>query len=93
MDIEKLKKAFECCLNAAAYCEDCPYYRDSFIDCQRKLRDGAMELLKKQEPVEPRIQTCGSGVTWWNVCGNCQMAINPNDKYCHECGQAVKWDE
>ena len=50
----------------------------------------AIVLLKEQEPVEPRIQTSSSGVTWWNVCGNCQTAINPNDKYCHECGRPVK---
>ena len=65
------------------------YHSDSEV---RNIAKAALELLKEQEPVEPRIQTSGSGVTWWNVCGSCQTAINPNDKYCHECGRAVKWE-
>jgi len=63
------------------------YHSDSEV---RNIAKAALELLKEQEPVEPRIQTSSSGVTWWNVCGNCQTAINPNDKYCHECGRPVK---
>ena len=51
-----------------------------------------LDLLKEQEPCEPEKEHSGSGVTWWNVCGNCKTAINPNDKYCHECGRAVKWE-
>lgn len=65
------------------------YHSDSEVQTIAK---AAFDLLKEQEPVEPRIQTSGSGVTWWNVCGNCSTAINPNDKYCHECGRAVKWE-
>jgi hypothetical protein len=58
---------------------------------QHALND-VLTLLKEQEPVEPAKEYSGGGVTWWNVCGNCNTAINPNDKYCHECGRAVKWD-
>lgn len=52
-----------------------------------------LELLKEQEAVEPEREHSGGGTTWWNVCGNCKTAINPNDKFCHECGRAVKWTE
>lgn len=48
--------------------------------------------LKEQEAVRPERQHSGGGTTWWNICGNCRTAINPNDKFCHECGKAVKWD-
>ena len=48
------------------------------------------ELLSAQEPLAPEIE--GSGATWWHVCGNCHTGINPNAKYCHQCGRAVKWD-
>lgn len=51
------------------------------------------ELLKSQEAVRPEREHSGSGTTWWNVCGNCKTAINPNDKFCHECGREVKWNE
>ena len=50
-----------------------------------------IDLLKEQEAVKPEKEHSGSGVTWWNVCGACKTAINPNDKFCHECGRAVKW--
>ena len=44
------------------------------------------------KPVKPKREHSGSGVTWWNVCGSCRTAINPNDKFCHECGRKVEWD-
>lgn len=49
--------------------------------------------LKEQEPVKPDGEYSGDGTTWWNVCGACRTAINPNDKYCHECGREVKWND
>ncbi len=49
--------------------------------------------LKEQEAVKPEREHSGGGTTWWNVCGNCKTAINPNDKFCHECGKPVKWDD
>ena len=52
----------------------------------------AIALLKDQEPVKPEREYSGGGTTWWNICGACRTAINPNDKYCHECGRAVKWE-
>ena len=51
----------------------------------------AIAMLKEQEAVEPAREYSGGGTTWWNVCGACRTAINPNDKYCHECGRPVKW--
>ena len=65
------------------------YHSDSEVQTIAK---AAMDLLIKQEPVAPGREFSGSGVTWWNVCGNCRTAINPNDKFCHECGRAVKWE-
>ncbi len=52
-----------------------------------------IDLLKEQEAVRPERQCSGGGTTWWNVCGNCRTAINPNDKFCHECGKRVKWND
>jgi len=61
------------------------------VDVDQWAKEMAEELLKEQEPVKPERQHSG-GTTWWNVCGNCRTAINPNDKYCHECGRKVKWE-
>lgn len=54
--------------------------------------DDAIDLLKEQEAVKPGKEHSSSGVTWWNVCGNCKTAINPNDKFCHECGKPILWE-
>lgn len=47
---------------------------------------------KEPEPVPPQIERSGGGLTWWNICGNCKTAINPNDKFCHECGRPIRWE-
>lgn len=61
-----------------------------------KLRDlideaeeDVLALLKAQE--QNPIST--SGLIHWLACENCQAPINPEDKFCHECGQAVKWGD
>ena len=65
----------------------------SAVDVDPWAKEMAEELLKEREAVRPERQHSGGGTTWWNICGNCRTAINPNDKFCHECGKAVKWDE
>lgn len=50
-----------------------------------------LEILNRLVPAEPERENSGSGMTWWNICGACKTAINPNDKYCHECGRAILW--
>ena len=58
-----------------------------------KVIDDIIALLKAQEPVEPTIGgdkdgQCGN---WWYQCGKCKEAIDYHDKYCRNCGKAVKW--
>lgn len=54
----------------------------------------ADRLLKAQEPVEPTIGGDADGPckTWWYQCGKCKEAIDHHDKYCRNCGRAVKWE-
>lgn len=90
MDMEKFKKAIKCCLTDKNNCYDCPYLRDEFGECQRKLRENAISLLKKQEPASPTREQ-GKAYCW--KCG--QMLPRKADRkinYCSYCGQAVKWD-
>ena len=93
IDREKLKKAFECCLKDEIDCLDCPYSKDSFSDCQQKLRDGVMELMK-QEPMMVLSQQ-----EWLNkrkgFCPKCHQTVEwyLNRSYCGFCGQEVKWDD
>lgn len=95
-DRDKVIRALEICSEVGdnAYCpQRCPYMQPGFIcSGSNGLMKDALALLKEQEPVEPGRECSGGGTTWWNVCGACRTAINPNDKYCHECGRAVKWD-
>mgnify|MGYP006908888999 CR=1 FL=1 len=98
IDREKVIAALHC----RAYdddfpCWECAYYKQDekpVARCDyRGLMDDAIALLKEQEPVEPRIQTsCSGNGAWWYICGMCNTVIYPKDKYCHECGQAVKWE-
>ena len=53
-------------------------------------------FVKKQEAIKPyrhyaRCGTNHNGMDFWYNCGSCKAEILENDKYCHECGRAVKW--
>lgn len=98
---EKVIKGLECCLQTDDVTEcqiiDCPYHhwRDT---CTEWLMKDAVKLLKEQEAIKPyrHYARCGTnhkGMDFWYNCGSCKAEISENDKYCHECGQAVKWDE
>ena len=97
---EKVIKGLECCL-ASKYppCGECGYdgdmnYNDAW-SCRLSLMADALVLLKAQEqkPISASIVDSDGGLMHWWACGNCQAPINPEDRYCHECGRAVKWDE
>ena len=101
---EKVIKAFEFCLmppsreeleNNICSHEDCPYYREyNGGKCVSAAAADAIALLKAQEPVEPTIGGDADGPcgNWWYQCGKCKEAIDYHDKYCRDCGQAVKWE-
>jgi len=95
-DEAKVIRGLEFCLKVACTAssgEKCPYIGSGGADgCIYEMQSDALKLLKEQEVVRPERQHSGGGTTWWNVCGNCRTAINPNDKFCHECGKAVKWE-
>ena len=50
----------------------------------------AIELLKAQEPVEPKLEST-SDETHWYSC-ECGTAIDYKDAYCRGCGRPVKWE-
>jgi hypothetical protein len=62
------------------------------VENMRLLEADALALLKEQEPVVPDREQSEYGGTLWDLCGNCRALISPDDKYCHECGRAVKWE-
>lgn len=93
VDREKVLRGLEHCCDPDRCDAGCPYYKDydDVYECMSKLAGDALSLLQEQEAVEPKIQTSHDGKgTWWYVCGMCNTAINPNDKFCPECGMKVK---
>ena len=88
-DREKVIKGLEFCSKCCS--QNCPYFESDM--CIALLANDTLAMLKEQEPVKPEQEHSGGGLTWWNVCGNCKTAINPNDKFCRKCGRPVEWPE
>ena len=76
--------------------------RDTWKDIDKErhrfqpVLNDVLELLKKQEPIAPSI--CGSKEpdghgSWWYMCGKCKKPIDHKDRFCKQCGQAVKWEQ
>ena len=77
-----------CICHVPDACRDCSHYgHGEAIGCMEELLKDALELLKEQEAVKP-IERNG-----FYYCGLCRYALMTNrQKYCSDCGQAVKWD-
>lgn len=50
--------------------------------------------LKTQDPMDSIVVPNGIDRSggWWFQCPSCKMEIEPRDRYCRSCGQAVKWE-
>ena len=87
-DREKVIKGWECHIKADALgCADCPY-REGWRTCNftDTLYKDVYALLKEQEAVEPTTEHK------LFICPVCKNTLFREQKFCHECGQAVKWD-
>lgn len=51
----------------------------------------AIEALKEQEPVKPNEIRHGNMLMYYQ-CPSCMSALHAVDKYCSQCGRAVKWE-
>lgn len=89
-DREKVVKGLEMCI-ADEYCNGCPYE----VQCDSPgqeyagsmMRD-ALELLKEQEP---KLVKVDGDYVFCPSCGN-ELFTYPQQKFCDECGQEVKWE-
>ena len=99
---EKVIRGLECCKWSRQNvkpeknkCDECPYKDQNIMSafavwrsCTNVLAGDALALLKEQEPVKP------FGGYGFYFCGGCKNPFNSvSQKFCSECGQAVKWDD
>lgn len=88
-DLEKVINAIQICYTLGHNCTECQFFSED--DCNDKLMQDVLALLKAQEPVEPAIggnqKSC-----WYYICPICQLDIDKGDKYCRHCGRALKWE-
>ena len=100
-DIKKVINGLECCLKESDHlysnpCNGCPYEGQECIDRMKTdALDLLLDLLKKREATKPIYNEEEFG-DHLPHCSNCKKAL-PNKalygkvKFCHYCGQAVKW--
>lgn len=93
--MEKVVKGLECCLSTDL--NDCTPMRCPYFGfcgghgAPDEMLHDAFDLLKAQEPVRPVHDTSYGARPWWFVCGNCKLSVDEDQKYCPNCGRAVKW--
>lgn len=107
-DREKVIKGLECCCEhiKGMNCDHCPYDEEQteigqINQCTSALAYDALELLKEQEAVKPIFRENPYTHLPVSYCPKCREPIdqfivgNPyrEVKYCHYCGQKVKWAE
>ena len=101
-DRKKVIYALECLslkseiIAGRCICDECAYEEasESFIDCVHRVSADALELLKEQEPVEPKVEPGLVPPFKVYSCGHCDTVfLLRRQKYCAMCGRAVKWDE
>ena len=83
-----------CICHVPDACRDCSKYKkyQPLVICMEELLKDALSLLKEYKAEFVEINDSDGGKTHWYVCGGCKSSINPGDRYCHECGRAVKWE-
>lgn len=100
-DMEKVVKGLEICSEHGSWhgldCElneaykDCPY-RGCETGCIVTIAKDALALLK-QEAVEVIHHEAPYGYPFnTGKCPVCFQQLDEGDKFCRECGQAVKWE-
>jgi hypothetical protein len=101
-DREKVINGLECCfgskkVNVCGWQNgdfpECPY-NDNTDGCIMRLSQDALSLLKAQEPkfvsdIAEAIIGCKPKVKVGH-CPSCGVLMSETDRYCRECGQAVK---
>lgn len=97
-DREKVIKGMECCFtdmdrSDSMPCRSCPYGTlPKDMNCQKKMFAHVLALLKEQEAVAPELEVLNELDRLYR-CPKCHKHFfYEKQKYCDQCGQAIKWD-
>ena len=66
------------------------YHRSVGNNITADIANDAIAMLKEQEAV-PVVRREIAHMFFW-CCGSCGVAITDGDKFCRNCGKAVKWN-
>ena len=100
IDRENLISALHCraqdLMTDLPACDGCDYQVQlvNQMGCDfRKLCRDAIELLKEQGAKPPRVHENAYGRKFY-YCPKCNRTFDyfNQESYCHDCGQAVKWE-
>lgn len=100
-DRENVIKALSICVpetqdDSKLECSDCPYgdicNPNDIVGITLALIWDIRALLKEQEPVEPEVEVLNE-IDRLYKCSKCHKHFfYRKQKYCDQCGQAVKWE-
>lgn len=90
--IKGLEGIYRCISPANHTCGDCPY-QDNHVECERRVINDAIALLKEQESKPVELHTNAYGTKFY-FCPKCKRELfhTRNLNFCEKCGQAVKWE-
>lgn len=86
-DREKVIRAVDSCFNYWLEQHRCLHPLE--LENVRKFKADALAILKEQETVLVTQREITHMLFW--CCGSCGVPITSGDKFCRNCGKAVKW--
>lgn len=94
IDREKVLSGLKSCADrTGALCRTCPYDFVHNENCMGDMARDALELLKKQEAVEPILKREGRNKYYnYYVCPRCDEEVVYDQNYCPECGAKFMWE-
>lgn len=79
--------------------DECQERGCKMIDIPLSLAIAALEVLKAQKPMKPKVKHFEFHYASYDeyenraYCPKCEIQLIKQENYCPRCGQAVKWDD